>query len=318
MKAIVTGATGGLGRNLVAELRYQGWQVLAFGRNQEIGRQLGVEFHSFDLADAEQTTRHFQHADVVFHCAALSSPWGRYNDFFRANVQATQNVLDAMTRLDIPKIVHISTPSVYFDFQDRLNVTEGFLPLRFVNHYAHTKYQAEQRVLASAVASVILRPRAIFGEYDTVLVPRLEQVAAWGHLPLVRGGEPWVDVCYVGNLVYAMQLAATQCLPKGSVFNITNQQPLQIRQLFELVLQTLGLSVPLRAVSLTRLMMQARVLECLARLGVFREPPLTRYGAGVISYSQTLDSTRSRDILGYKPQYSIMEGLERYARHRNI
>lgn len=318
MKAIVTGATGGLGRNLVADLREKGWQVVAFGRNQMIGQQLGVEFHAFDLSDITQTEAYFQQSDVVFHCAALSSPWGRYKDFFRANVQATQNVLDVMERLETPKLVHVSTPSIYFDFQDRINVREDFLPSRFVNHYAQTKYQAEQRILASTVPSVILRPRAIFGEYDTVLVPRLEQVAAWGSLPLVNGGASLVDVCYVGNLVNAMQLAATQNLPHGSVFNITNQEPLQIRQLFELILKTLGLSVPLRDISLTRLMIQARVLEWLALLGLFREPPLTLYGAGVISYSQTLDSTRARDVLGYRPTYSILEGLERYARHRNI
>lgn len=318
MKAIVTGATGGLGRNLVADLTAKGWQVVAFGRNQQIGLQLGTEFHAFDLADAIQTKQHFQQADVVFHCAALSSPWGRYQDFYRANVQATKNVLGAMERLGIPRLVHISTPSVYFDFKDQLNVPEHFLPPHFVNHYAQTKYQAEQQVVASPVHSVILRPRAIFGEYDTVLVPRLEQVAARGSLPLVRGGTALVDVCYVGNVVQAMYLAATQNVPSGSIFNITNQESLPIKRLFELVLQTVGLTVPLRPISLSKLMMQARVLEGLAHLGLFAEPLLTRYGAGVISYSQTLDNTRAQDILGYRPQYSIAEGLVRYARYRNF
>ena len=45
-KAIVTGATGGLGRNLVQTLLAQGWQVAACGRNAEIGKMLGTEFHA--------------------------------------------------------------------------------------------------------------------------------------------------------------------------------------------------------------------------------------------------------------------------------
>ena len=47
-KAIVTGATGGLGRNLVQTLLAQGWQVAACGRNAEIGKMLDTEFHAFD------------------------------------------------------------------------------------------------------------------------------------------------------------------------------------------------------------------------------------------------------------------------------
>ena len=40
MKAIITGATGGLGRNLTEFLLAHNWEVLALGRNQNIGSQL--------------------------------------------------------------------------------------------------------------------------------------------------------------------------------------------------------------------------------------------------------------------------------------
>ena len=48
MKAIITGATGGLGRNLTEFLLAQNWEVLALGRNQNIGSQLKTPFKSFD------------------------------------------------------------------------------------------------------------------------------------------------------------------------------------------------------------------------------------------------------------------------------
>ena len=57
-KAIVTGATGGLGRNLVQTLLAQGWQVAACGRNAEIGKMLETEFHAFDLSIAPPCLRH--------------------------------------------------------------------------------------------------------------------------------------------------------------------------------------------------------------------------------------------------------------------
>lgn len=318
MKAIITGATGGLGRNLVEFLLAQGWQIIAFGRNKAIGERLGCEFHAFDLSDAAQTQQYFQAADVVFHCAALSSPWGRYEDFYKANVLATANVLHAMKHYEIGKLVHVSTPSIYFDFQPHLQLSEYFLPEQFVNYYAQTKYQAEQLIRASEVDSVILRPRAIFGEYDTVLVPRLEHVAARGFLPLVKNRQVMVDVCYVGNVVHALYLAACTQLPKGATFNITNQQPLPIKQVFTLLMQALNQPVRFKEISYRRLMTYATLLESMAKLGIFHEPPLTRYAVGVISHSQTLDTSKANHILGYQPLYSIEQGVERYARYRNI
>ena len=62
-KAIVTGATGGLGRNLVQTLLTQGWQVAACGRNAEIGKMLDTEFHAFDLSDHNQTLKAFSDAE---------------------------------------------------------------------------------------------------------------------------------------------------------------------------------------------------------------------------------------------------------------
>lgn len=208
MKAIITGATGGLGRNLLEFLVLQNWQVVAFGRDEKIGKSLGVEFYAFDLSDFEQTKKNFQKADVVFHCAALSSPWGKYEEFYKANVIATKNVLKAMELFNIKKIVHVSTPSIYFDFQDQFEIKEEFIPTKFVNDYAKTKYQAEQLVLNSSVFSVIIRPRAIFGEYDNVLVPRLEKVALKGFLPIIKNKKTIVDVTYVGNVVNALYLGA--------------------------------------------------------------------------------------------------------------
>ena len=40
-KAIITGATGGLGRNLGEFLTKEGWELLGFGRNESIGKELG-------------------------------------------------------------------------------------------------------------------------------------------------------------------------------------------------------------------------------------------------------------------------------------
>ncbi|MFW3342900.1 NAD-dependent epimerase/dehydratase family protein [Aliarcobacter butzleri] len=318
MKAIITGATGGLGRNLLEFLVLQNWQVVAFGRDEKIGKSLGVEFYAFDLSDFEQTKKNFQKADVVFHCAALSSPWGKYEEFYKANVIATKNVLKAMELFNIKKIVHVSTPSIYFDFQDQFEIKEEFIPTKFVNDYAKTKYQAEQLVLNSSVFSVIIRPRAIFGEYDNVLVPRLEKVALKGFLPIIKNKKTIVDVTYVGNVVNALYLSSIKDIPSKSIFNITNDEPMDIQEVFSLLMETIKIKIKFKYISYFVLFSIATILEIISKLGSIKEPFLTKYSVGVISKSQTLDISKAKNILGYKPIYTIKEGLQRYAKYRNL
>lgn len=318
MKAIITGATGGLGRNLLEFLVLQNWEIIAFGRDEEIGKNLGVEFYAFDLSDFEQTKKYFQKADVVFHCAALSSPWGKYEEFYKANIEATKNVLKFMELFDIKKIVHVSTPSIYFNFQDQFEIKEEFIPIKFVNNYAKTKYEAEQLVLNSSVFSVIIRTRAIFGEYDNVLVPRLEKLALKGFLPLIKNKKTIVDVTYVGNVVNALYLASTKDIPSKSIFNITNDEPMEIKEVFSLVMEAVKIKIKFKYISYFVLFSLATILEIISKLGFTKEPFLTKYGVGVISKSQTLDISKAKEILGYKPIYTIKEGLQRYAKYRSL
>jgi len=317
MKAIITGATGGLGRNLGAYLKNKGWEVIGFGQNQEIGNTLGYRFKPFDLSDEAAALVCFESCDVVFHCAARSKPWGAYELFYKDNVQATKNVIKAMQKYKIPKLVHVSTPSIYFDFTNQKNVKESEVSQVFVNAYAQSKYEAEQLVLASDIDVTIIRPRGIFGEYDTVLIPRLEKVANRGFLPTIKERNALIDVTYVGNVVYAMYLCATKEIPSKSIFNITNDKPIEINNLFSLVMKHLDKEVKYKAFRYSTLMGIASLLEFYAKLTKGKEPILTKYGVGLISYDQTLDIQKAKDILGYCPQYTIEEGLERYAKSRD-
>ncbi len=231
---------------------------------------------------------------------------------------ATQNVIDAISLYDIKKLVHVSTPSIYFNFTNQYDVKEDYLPNKFVNNYAKTKYEAEQVVLNSDIESVIIRPRGIFGEYDQVLVPRLEKIARKGSLPLIKNRKVIVDVTYVGNVVYALYLAATKDVPSKSIFNITNDEPKKIEDIFILVMKSINVDVKFKHVSYTLLIGIAKLLEAILKLGLTDEPLVTKYGIGVISHSQTLDISSAKEILGYTPIYTIEEGLKNYAKYRNL
>jgi len=319
-QVLITGATGGLGRNAVEALLSQGVAVRATGRNSAVGnelQQLGAQFVACDLATMSSDQAHALVAgcDTVWHCAALSSPWGAYSAFKAANVQATATLAEAARQRNVQRFVHISTPALYFDFTHRYNVPESFRPARFVNHYAATKAQAEHEVLARVARGLhatILRPRAIFGPYDQVLLPRLLRILddKNGKLILPRGGNTLLDLTYAGNVVHAMQLASTTPnLSAGGVFNITNGVPVHVRDVLEALFERqLGRPMQVRTAPYALLSTIAGAMELAANF-TGREPSLTRYSLGALAFDMTLDISHAREVLGYLPQVSMAQAV---------
>ena len=124
-----------------------------------------------------------------------------------------------------------------------------------------------------------------------------------------------MDVTYVGNVVHALMLAAEADVPRAMPFNITNGEPQTIATLYRQIIDTLHLGCRLKPVSYRLIDSVARLLETQARLTrSFREPLVTRYSIGTISFDQTLDISRARSLLGYEPQISVADGLRQYAR----
>ncbi len=322
MKALITGATGGLGRNLIERLHRDGHTIIATGRNIAIGKAIaaqGVRFEAVDLSESYRLKRLAEGCDVVFHCAALSSPWGRREDFEAMNVQGTINVSDAAL-LAGARLVHVSTPSVYANYTDQFEINEfSALPKRMINDYARTKLAAEVAIRSAAhddgLEAIILRPRGIFGPHDTTLMPRLIAAAERGPIPLINGGHAVVDVTYVENVVDALLLAAeARHIKNGEAFNITNGQGILIGDLIKIALSAVGVPYKTKNIPYWLADLAARGMEFSARIGMTKgEPSLTRYTASLFAFHQTLDITRARTNLGYNPKISIMSGINRYA-----
>lgn len=323
MKLLITGGTGMLGQALV-RLYHDRYEMRFSGRNRALGETLaratGAHFVPLDLADSDAVEHACQGVDVVIHCAALSSPWGRRSAFERVNVQGTQRLLQAASRQRVQRFVHISTPSLYFQFRDALDIAESQpLPSRFCNHYAATKAAAEQAVLDSRLHSVILRPRGIFGPQDNAILPRVIGAVRKDVLWLPSGRNPWVDLSYVDNVADAAILAATQAVESGSVFNISNGEPVQLLTVLERLFDALHQPTRIRTLPYALLAPLIAGAEQLHQHWPGQpEPKLTRYSAALFHYHQTLNIQRARSQLGYQPKISIDEGIQRYAHWRQL
>ena len=321
MNVLVTGGTGFLGGALARRLQAEGHTVTALGRDHARGQRLqaqGVRFIPVDFSDAAALTAACRAQAVVFHCGALSAPWGRYLDFYAANVTGTEQVVRACQQTGVRRLVHVSTPSLYFAYAPRLDVRETDpLPARQVTAYAQTKLQAEQvvrRAMTAGWPAIIVRPRAIFGPGDTSLLPRLIARLQTGRLPIIGDGQTIGDLTGLDNLVDALVL----CLQApeaavGRAYNITNGEPIRVWDQIAALCDALGLRRPARAVPAGLAMAWAWILErWYTRWRPLAEPPLTRYMDSLVAQSATLNIDAAHRELGYQPRQTTAAGLAQF------
>lgn len=318
---LITGATGFLGEYLVRRLTGE-YRVLALGRNRERGRKLeamGAVFCPGDFTDTETCSQYFKDVEYVIHAGALSSVWGKWEDFYHTNVTGTNVVAKLCSENGIRRLVYISSPSVYTCKKDQYHIREEQAPgENNLNFYIRSKLLAEEVIQdwhKKGLETVILRPRGLIGIGDTSLVPRLMRANSRIGIPLFRGGGNLIDLTCVENAAEACRLALTAEKAPGGIFNITNGEPAKFRTLLEQFLEASGESPHYRNLPFPLVYGMAAFLEWLYRfLKLPGEPPLTRYTVCTLGFAQTMDISRARELLGYRPQKTLAQSIQEYGR----
>lgn len=320
MKILVTGATGFLGRRTCEILTQQGHQVVGIGRNASKA-PTHISFVQADLT-APLPESAWQGVEAVVHCAAKSSVWGKYEDFYQNNVLATRLLAQQALAHQVRRFVHVSSTSVYFDFNDHQGITEESpLPSKKANAYAQTKCLAEQEILLcvqQGLPAIILRPRAIFGSGDTALLPRLLRVNNTRFFPEFRSDDgPLTDITYVDNVVEAIRcalLASGTC--NGHIYNITNGEPILLKQTVRKLVTDLGYPYHGKRLPFGMVKMYAYLLERFYKVfSPHKEPPFTVQSVGLIAKDQTFCIDKARKELGYKPKITVKEGINNVVKH---
>src|SRR5208282_2668921 len=117
-RAFVTGATGFLGLNIIAELTNQGWDVIALHRsNSDLTYLRHFPVHLVvgaveDVASLERAMP--ESVDAVFHLAADVSLWARNNARQTlTNVEGTRCVVEVALKRGVKRFVHTSSSTIY-------------------------------------------------------------------------------------------------------------------------------------------------------------------------------------------------------------
>ena len=193
------------------------------------------------------------------------------------------------------------------------------LPKSFVNYYAHTKRIAELLLINSGMDHIILRPRAIIGRGDTVIMPRLIEAHKKGKLKIIGAGNNKVDLTSVSNVVDAILLsihAEKEAL--NEAYNITNGTPTYLWESINQVLKELGNEEVSKKIPFAVAYVAAYLAELYSKYISKLEPPINRYSVGVLSKNFTLDISKSKEKLKYEPNVSTKQSIKEFVNwHKN-
>ncbi len=274
---------------------------------------LGAEPVPGELARPESIRAGASGCELAFHAAATVAEWGPYQEFLDGNVTGTRNALQACREAGVARFVHVGTEAALLAGQPLINVTEDE-PLRPDSRafYCATKARAEQLVRAAngeGFATVVVRPRLVWGEGDTTILPGLVAAVRSGRFRWASGGRHLTSTTHVDNAVEGLVLAAGRGRP-GSAYFVTDGDPVVFRDFVTELLATQGIEIPDRSIPAPMAASAAAGCELIWR-GLHRRgtPPITRMAYWLMALETTIDISLARAELSYRPVISIADGM---------
>ncbi|MEZ5961620.1 MAG: NAD-dependent epimerase/dehydratase family protein [Hyphomonadaceae bacterium] len=314
MRVFVTGASGFVGGAVTKHFVAQGHDVRAMSRSEKSDAAisaLGGKPVRCDLEDV--TAAHIRDAEAIVHCAAFVEQWGPVDAWKRFNIDGTDRMLRASSEAGAKRFIHISTESVLWRGQHLRGVDETYP--RAPNSpypYSWTKARAEELVEkanTSAFETIILRPRFIWGPGDTTLLPAIKHMAASGQWQWINNGQARTSTTHIDNLVHAIELALIRG-NGGQAYFVLDDGVRTMKEMISAIAATQNVDLPDRSVPSWLADTMASVAEGAWRtFNLKGEPPVTRFGAMIMSRDSVLSDAKARRDMGYAPVISVEEGL---------
>jgi nucleoside-diphosphate-sugar epimerase len=314
--AFVTGGSGFVGGALIRRLVRDGWTVRALARSDASARaveEAGAEAVRGDLDDTAAMRTGASGADVFHHAAAKVEDFGDAADFERVTVQGTKNALAAARDASVRRFVHVGTEAALMAGQPLVHADEN-TPLRpdSAAPYPWSKAKAEQAVRAAngdGLETVVVRPRFVWGNGDTTLLPEIVAMVKAGKFAWIGGGRQLTATTHIDNTVEGLVLAAERG-KAGGVYFVTDGEPVVFRDFVSELIRTRGVEPPTRSLPLPVARAAAAASESAWKLLRRKDrPPLTRFTVWVSALECTLDDSRAREEMGYREIKTREQGL---------
>ncbi len=304
-KVLVTGANGFIGRNLCTFLKEKGYCVRAAVRNN-VCNVSGVD-ENIQVGDINESTD-WQQAlagvDTVIHLAARvhimnDSVTNLVEEFRKVNVLGTERLARMAVKAGVERFIFISSIKVNGECS-QAPYTEKDIPAP-QDAYGISKREAEDLLTRIAVETglqtVILRLPLIYGPGVKANFKNLIKIAGAG-LPLpLKGINNRRSFLYLGNLVDAISVCITHSLAVGETFLVSDCADVSTPDLIKMIACEMNKKVVLFS-------FHSGILKALCKI-VGKAEELEK-----LTGSLLVDSSKIRNLLGWKPPFTINEGIK--------
>jgi nucleoside-diphosphate-sugar epimerase len=316
-KAFVTGGTGMVGSHLIERLVKEGYRVKALVRQKSdtsLLDPLGVEKCVGDIMDPPEALKPMvADCEYVFHIAAMVDDWASREEMYRANVTATQNLMDACIGGPLKRFVMIGSMAV-LGMGAQLDLDETAPYVYTGDNYNYTKIEAEKLVTRCAREKkfpvVTLRPPYIYGPRDRQFFSRVFTTLRDKSFIYIGDGNNPFTIVYVKNLVEALILAAkapASC--EGQIYHITDGVAITRRELVEMICDLVGYEKPTKSAPVGLARALCPVFEFFGKL-TKKTHRLNKFRFKFMVPHMTFKIDKARRELGYNPPCKQRDALK--------
>lgn len=309
MHALVTGATGFIGSNLVRELLKRGYKVTCLSRKTSdlsCLEDLDVSIVFGDCTDKASLLQLPLNFSYVFHLAGLTKA-KREEDFFAANANGTENLLDCLSQNAqvVKRFLYMSSLAAAGPSRDGTPLYETADP-RPVSVYGASKLKGELATLAykDKMPVSIIRPPAVYGPRDRDFFLFFKMVRR-GFYPY--WGKCYYSLVYVDDLVSGLIMAAESHEAEGKIYFLSDGSIYSNDDIVNeimLVMDTRALRMKIPAFVMKLI---ANVSEKLAEGSTIINPDKLRE----LKHSHwTCNSKKAENELGFIPRVKLKEGIK--------
>jgi nucleoside-diphosphate-sugar epimerase len=317
--ALVTGASGFVGRHLVRLLLERGARVRALVRagDPELASK-GVSLIRGDVGEHTALRDATRGADVVYHLAGRAhilreEAADPLRAFRRVNVEGTRALVYAAAAAGVQRFVFVSSAGAVCTHAE--TVVSDLTPARPNGPYGMSKLEAEVVVAELGarlgIATISIRPSMIYGPGQRGNPQRLFDLVA-SRLPLPLGGvHNRRSLMYVGNLVHALAVAAPLATTRGESYLVSDSEVVSTPELVRHIAVALDSSILLIPMPDW---IGRSAATALGWLGRRTSLPVTGEEWDRLASSLEIDSSRFYHDASFVPPCTLSEGLAETAR----
>lgn len=296
-RILVTGASGFIGRPLVAALLRAGYAVRAVTRSH-VSFPESVEVSIVpDFLYPIDWNPILRGVDIIVHLAGLAHShfsYTAYSEFDQINRLATQRLAHAAKEAGIERFVYISSVRAQIGASTTHAVREQDEAFP-TNQYGRSKLAAEQAIRTAGVPFTIFRPVVVYGPHPKGNMRTVVRLAR-SPFPLPVASFPSRrSLLAVDNLISAIIFALNNPVMIGETYLVADSKPMTMREIFTILRKIQG--HPLTTIYLPQVIVRLSLIMC------GRKDLWLRFSGDLVVDTSKLKS------LGWRPAIDTYEGL---------